>query len=103
MAAVVITYRTKSAIRDVGKALGLSLDRVDALTKHVEGRELGPKLTSMKTQLQGTFPSMPKMFSRGAVPKSALTPQDRWDGDSFTWFVNWWDFRGISVNTAAAC
>lgn len=40
MTAVVITYRTRSAIRDVGKALGLSLDRVDALAKHVEGREL---------------------------------------------------------------
>src|SRR5205814_1988558 len=40
MTAVVITYRTRSAIRDVGKALGLSLDRVDALAKNMEGREL---------------------------------------------------------------
>jgi error-prone DNA polymerase len=40
MTAVVITYRTKSAVRDVGKALGLSLDRVDALAKNMEGREL---------------------------------------------------------------
>ncbi|MDR3633165.1 MAG: error-prone DNA polymerase [Isosphaeraceae bacterium] len=31
--AEVITYRTRSALRDVGKALGLSLDRVDALAK----------------------------------------------------------------------
>jgi error-prone DNA polymerase len=31
--AEVITYRQRSAVRDVGKALGLSLDRVDALTK----------------------------------------------------------------------
>jgi error-prone DNA polymerase len=37
LAATVITYRVRSAIRDVGKALGLSLDRVDALAKHVEG------------------------------------------------------------------
>ena len=37
LAATVITYRTRSAVRDVGKALGLSLDRVDALAKHVEG------------------------------------------------------------------
>ncbi len=37
IAAEVITYRTRSAIRDVGKALGLSLDRVDALAKNVEG------------------------------------------------------------------
>jgi error-prone DNA polymerase len=37
LAATVITYRARSAIRDVGKALGLSLDRIDALAKHVEG------------------------------------------------------------------
>jgi error-prone DNA polymerase len=40
MTAVVITYRTRSAIRDVGKALGLLPERVDALAKQVEGREL---------------------------------------------------------------
>jgi preprotein translocase SecF subunit len=37
LAATVVTYRMRSAIRDVGKALGLSLDRVDALAKYVEG------------------------------------------------------------------
>lgn len=36
MTAEVITYRTKSAMRDVGKALGLSLDRVDTLAKAVD-------------------------------------------------------------------
>src|SRR5690606_22708809 len=36
MTAEVITYRPKSAVRDVGKALGLSLDRVDALAKGFE-------------------------------------------------------------------
>ena len=36
MTAEVITYRPKSAVRDVGKALGLSLDRVDTLAKAVE-------------------------------------------------------------------
>jgi error-prone DNA polymerase len=36
LAAEVITYRLRSAIRDVGKALGWSLDRVDALAKQVE-------------------------------------------------------------------
>jgi error-prone DNA polymerase len=34
--AEVITYRPRSAIRDVGKALGLSLDLVDALAKSVD-------------------------------------------------------------------
>ncbi len=37
LAATVIRYRSRSAIRDVGKALGLSLDRVDALAKQVDG------------------------------------------------------------------
>jgi len=36
MTAEVITYRPRSAVRDVGKALGLSLDRVDALAKSLE-------------------------------------------------------------------
>ena len=37
MTAEVIRYRPRSAVRDVGKALGLSLDRVDALAKNLEG------------------------------------------------------------------
>ena len=37
LTAVVVTYRSRSAIRDVGKALGLSLDRVDALAKQLDG------------------------------------------------------------------
>ena len=35
LTATVITYRPKSAIRDVGKALGLGLDEVDRLAKNV--------------------------------------------------------------------
>jgi error-prone DNA polymerase len=46
LAATVITYCSRSAIRDVGKALGLSLDRVDALAKHVEGYTREPKLVA---------------------------------------------------------
>ena len=34
--AEVITYRPRSAVRDVGKALGLSLDRVDVLAKALD-------------------------------------------------------------------
>ena len=37
LTATVITYRSRSVIRDAGKALGLSLDRVDALAKQVDG------------------------------------------------------------------
>lgn len=36
MTAEVITYRPRSAVRDVGKALGLSLDCVDTLAKSLE-------------------------------------------------------------------
>jgi error-prone DNA polymerase len=39
MTAEVITYRTRSAIRDVGKALGLSLAQVDAISKEYDARE----------------------------------------------------------------
>ncbi len=37
LTATVITYRSRSAIRDVGKALGFSLDRVDSLAKQCDG------------------------------------------------------------------
>ncbi len=36
LAATVITYRSRSAIRDVGKALGFSLDQVDRLVKSMQ-------------------------------------------------------------------
>jgi error-prone DNA polymerase len=45
LAATVICYRTRSAVRDVGKALGFSLDQVDRLSKSLlwrEGRQAIP-------------------------------------------------------------
>jgi error-prone DNA polymerase len=42
--ATVIAYRTRSAVRDMGKALGLSRDRVDRLAKLVEGYHHEPNL-----------------------------------------------------------
>ncbi len=39
MTAEVITYRTRSAIRDIGKALDLSLAQVDAIGKEYDARE----------------------------------------------------------------
>ncbi|MGP6189467.1 MAG: DNA polymerase III subunit alpha [Vulcanimicrobiaceae bacterium] len=39
MTAEIITYHTRSAIRDVGKALGLSLAQVDAVAKEYDARE----------------------------------------------------------------
>ena len=39
MVAEVITYHTRSAIRDVGKALGLSLEQVDEVAKEYDAHE----------------------------------------------------------------
>ena len=44
IAATVIRYRTRSAIRDVGKALGLSPDRIDTLAGNTEGYHREPHL-----------------------------------------------------------
>jgi error-prone DNA polymerase len=41
LTAEVITYRRRSAVRDVGKALGLSLDLVDRLAKDIEWFDSG--------------------------------------------------------------
>ncbi len=46
LAATVISYRPRSALRDVGKALGLTLDQVDRLAKSIsgwDGREVRPE------------------------------------------------------------
>ena len=55
MTAVVITYRPRSAIRDVGKALGLSLDRVDALAKNIDFRS-EHELFAQRSQQTGIDP-----------------------------------------------
>ena len=51
LTAEVITYRPRSAVRDVGKALGLSLDLVDRLAKSLEWWDKGeidaPRLRAM--------------------------------------------------------
>jgi len=46
LAATVISYRPRSAVRDVGKALGLELDQVDRLAKSIswwDGRRIAPE------------------------------------------------------------
>ncbi|MCA0451316.1 MAG: PHP domain-containing protein, partial [Proteobacteria bacterium] len=43
LAATVISYRTRSALRDVGKAMGISEDAIQSLTGSVWGREDGLK------------------------------------------------------------
>ncbi len=55
LAATVITYQSRSAVRDVGKALGLSLDRVDALAKNVDFRS-EKALLSKRCEQSGVDP-----------------------------------------------
>ncbi len=58
MTAVVTTYRIRSAVRDVGKALGLSLDRVDTLAKNVEGYTAEPRFEE-RCRMSGIDPESP--------------------------------------------
>jgi error-prone DNA polymerase len=58
LAATVITYRTRSAVRDVGKALGLSLDRVDALAKQTDGH-CGEERLDLRCLQVGIDPTSP--------------------------------------------
>lgn len=53
MTAEVITYRPRSAIRDVGKALGFSLDKIDALAKTIDRH---PKKIGEHCQMVGINP-----------------------------------------------
>jgi error-prone DNA polymerase len=64
--AEVITYRPRSAVRDVGKALGLSLDCVDRLAKLLN--PYGDKAASLATRVQeagldATAPAMAQLIA----------------------------------------
>ena len=50
MAAEVVTYRTLSAIRDVGKALGLSLAQVDQISREYDAQESLSGATGVKDE-----------------------------------------------------
>ena len=61
MVAEVITYRTRSAIRDVGKALGLTLEQVDTIAREFDVREqlpqeAGPELLFTLCRRIANFP-----------------------------------------------
>ena len=69
LAATVITYRPRSAIRDVGKALGLSLAQVDALAKSFAWWDGWPRLGAAEQPSAGAD-SSPR-HSNGASPPDA--------------------------------
>ncbi len=56
MAAEVITYRTRSAIRDVGKALGLTLGQVDAIVREYDARESLAGALGVENDPEGALP-----------------------------------------------
>ncbi|HYL32881.1 MAG TPA: error-prone DNA polymerase [Stellaceae bacterium] len=60
IAATVITYRRRSAIRDVGKALGLSLDMVGALAETVWGSSLDA-ISADEVRALGLDPEAPRL------------------------------------------
>ena len=57
MAAEVITYRTRSAIRDVGKALGLSLEQIDAVAREYDARESLAGATGAEQSVASPLPA----------------------------------------------
>ena len=66
LAATVITYRPKSALRDVGKALGLDLAQVDRLAKSLawwDGRQ-GAARALARGRLRSRQPRDPQARSR---------------------------------------
>ena len=100
MVAEVITYRTRSAIRDVGKALGLSLEQVDAIAREYDAREelpneAGPGLLFAICRRIANFPRHLGIHSGGMLitrdplvcvaPVEWATMRDRtvvqWDKD----------------------
>jgi error-prone DNA polymerase len=60
LAATVITYRVRSAIRDVGKALGFSLEQVDRLAKDFHGWD-GGEIEPERLRAAGLDPASPRL------------------------------------------
>ncbi|MEN8803680.1 MAG: error-prone DNA polymerase [Thiogranum sp.] len=58
LAATVISYRPKSALRDVGKALGLSLDQLDRLSESIHWRD-GQQIAEERLREAGFAPDNP--------------------------------------------
>ena len=100
MVAEVITYRTRSAIRDIGKALGLTLEEVDAIAREFDAREsipddAGPKMLFALCHRIASFPRHLGIHSGGMLitrdalvrvaPVEWATMRDRtvvqWDKD----------------------
>jgi error-prone DNA polymerase len=58
LTAVVISYRPRSALRDVGRALGIDLDRIDAVSKSTQWFD-GRKVSAERLSENGFDPEAP--------------------------------------------
>jgi error-prone DNA polymerase len=85
MVAEVITYRTRSAIRDVGKALGLSLGQVDQIVREYDARESLAGAVGVEPVAAATLPPSVERrrdFDAGSnIVPSRGTPYARGFGD----------------------
>jgi error-prone DNA polymerase len=63
MTATVISYRSRSAVREVGKALGLSLEQVDKLAKLLRAHGYSDEHDELRAQLRtgGVDPDAPRI------------------------------------------
>lgn len=63
MTANVITYRTRSAVREVGKALGFSMEQVDRLARLLQRFEFRDDMDDLRWQLRegGVDPEAPRV------------------------------------------
>jgi len=71
LAATVITYRTRSAVRDVGKALGLDLDQVDRLAKAFQWWD-GDGVEEARLEETGFDPANPVIRRLGRLVSQLL-------------------------------
>jgi error-prone DNA polymerase len=66
LAATVISYRKRSALRDVGKALGIPLAKVEAWIEHLRGQSLGDVLKELFAKpdldLSSKLPAREQLF-----------------------------------------
>ncbi|BAU47352.1 DNA polymerase [Sulfurifustis variabilis] len=79
LAATVITYRMKSAVRDAGKALGLTLEQVDRLAKNFQWWDSPSPPSPLPDH--SSLPPTPPLPQSGASRGSANGPVDRLPGE----------------------
>ncbi|MEX2648087.1 MAG: error-prone DNA polymerase, partial [Alphaproteobacteria bacterium] len=72
LAATVISYRSRSAIRDVGKAMGLSEDSVAALAAAASGRWYGEPFDAADIRLAGLDPADPHLRRTIALARELI-------------------------------